>query len=345
MSRSATWRAALAVGTSLLFHVPAGADITSVARCQKKLATAGAQFAVKVIKSTLKCTNEIVECQVQCEQGVFGPVCTSNPPPDPPGCCDPDDVEPFENSAFAECMANADTVCAQQDVLMAKAEVNKQTKIISGCSTLAPEELCGAQTDGLNFATLNAGCQALDPNYTCSLNGLITCIGGPLERRLTDQISFLLNPRAGDAISALGLQASFPGIPVTRRLKEDIPDAGKVDVWRLTGLAGDEVIVTVKTRDDTGSTQSTLRPTVVLLGSDLSTPVPDTIQNTAGCGVPNVCGTSCPQFRRQLPFNGNFYALVGGQNVGGCDGGKYKLVVTSPAAITPVLVFDDVTPP
>src|SRR5690349_2930828 len=81
---------------------PAAADIKTVARCQQKIATAGADFAKKVILTTLKCTEQIAECQVECDQGVFGPSCDDSGPP----CCDSDDRS--SNGAFDACMTDAD---------------------------------------------------------------------------------------------------------------------------------------------------------------------------------------------------------------------------------------------
>jgi hypothetical protein len=317
---------------------PAAADITSVARCQKKIATAGADFAKRVIVTTLKCTEEVAECQVQCEEGVFGPSCESNPPP----CCDPDDRQ--SNGAFDACMTEADDYCQDQEDKIAAYEETKQNKIIASCSELHPDELCGAQGNGLNFALVNAGCLALDPSYTCNLDNLIDCLGGPLQRQLIDQISGLLSPRASDAVRTANLQSKFPDLPVTYKLKEDLPTAGTLDVWSITGKAGDKVIVRVKTRDDTGTGEATIEPTITLLGNDQSTPVADTNVNAVPCSVPNTCGTTCPQLQRVLPFDGTFYAAVRANGANGCAGGRYRLIVTKPGAAAPTLVADDVTP-
>jgi hypothetical protein len=314
---------------------PATADITSVARCQRKIANAGADYAKRVIVTTLKCTEEVAKCQVQCEEGVFGPSCESNPPP----CCDPDDRA--SNATFDACMTDADTFCAGQEAKIAGYEVNKQNKIVASCSDLTQDELCGATGNGLNFALVNAGCLALNPGYTCNLSNLIGCLGGPLQRQLVDQISGLLSPRASDAVRVASLQSAFPDLPVTYKLREDLPAANKVDVWAITGRAGDKIIVRVKTRDDTGSGQSTIEPTVVLLGTDQATPVSDTLVNNVPCSVPNSCGSQCPQVQRVLPFTGTFYAAVRANGGNGCGGGKYRLVVTMPGGTAPVLVADD----
>ena len=309
-------------------------DIAEVAHCQKQFASAGASFAQKVIRATLKCTDAVTECQVQCDGGVFGPSCNDSPPP----CCDSDD--PSSNQAFGECMTGADEVCAQQDVKMAQYEVNKQTKIINACSGLTTDELCGADGEGLNFATLNAGCLALDPSYTCTLQNLINCVGGPLERQLTDQISSLLDARAGDGVGALNLESSFPGIPVTRKVKETLP-AGKRDLWSISGQAGDLFVVRVKTHNDNGDGTSNLHPGLTLLDASQQ-PVADTNVKNVPCGVPNVCGGSCQAFRRTLPFNGTYYIAVGGLPDAACTGGAYRLFVTSPSGIVPTLAQDDV---
>ncbi|MCC6847587.1 MAG: hypothetical protein IT294_03730 [Deltaproteobacteria bacterium] len=328
------------VGAVALFALvpPVAADITSVARCQKKVATAGADFAKRVIVETLKCTEEVAECQVQCDEGVFGTPCDEGSPP----CCDSDDRG--SNAAFDACMTAADAYCAEREQKIVGYETTKQNKIVAACSELSPDELCGAQGNGLNFALVNAGCLALDPNYTCNLTNLINCLGGPLQRQLIDQISGLLSPRASDAARVANLQAAFPDLPVTYKLREDLPAAGKVDLWSITGQAGDKVIVRVKTRDDTGSGQSTIEPTVILLAADQTTIVADTILNSVPCSVPNTCGTSCPQFQRTLPFSGTFYVAVRADGAHGCAGGKYRLVVTRPGGPAPALVADDVTP-
>jgi hypothetical protein len=331
---------AVVVGSALVlaFAAPTAADITSVARCQKKIATAGADYAKRVIVTTLKCTEKVADCQVQCDEGVFGPSCDDNPPP----CCDSDDRG--SNASFDACMADADDYCADQDVKIGKYEETKQNKILSSCTELTQEELCGATGNGLNFALVNAGCLALDPNYTCSLPNLINCLGGPLQRQLLDQMSGLLSPRASDAVRVANLQSAFPDLPVTYKLREDLPASGKVDLWSITGQAGDKIVVRVKTRDDTGTAQSTLQPIVTLVGSDQTTPVADTIVNSVPCAVANACGTSCPQFQRTLPFTGTFYAAVRAGGASGCGGGKYRLIVTKPGNTTPVLVADDVNP-
>lgn len=315
--------------------------ISLIAGCQKKIASAGARFAMQVIKETLKCTNGVAECQLECDYGAFGPPCTSNPPPDPPGCCDSDDRT--SNTAFDACMTAADALCAQSDVKIATAETKKQDRMTSGCTALTVEELCGAQGEGLNFATLNAGCLALDPAYQCTLPNLINCVGGPLERQFVDQISGVLDGRAGDAVAALHLQSVFPGIPVPAKVKGQVP-AGKVDVWSISGQAGDEIKLRVMTRDDNGNGTSNLAPMLTLLGADGQTPVADSIVKNVPCGVPNVCGGQCAALNRRLPFTGTFYAAIKAVGSAACIGGRYRLIVTSPGGGVPVLVADDVDP-
>ena len=331
-------RVLIAGALALTLAAPATADITSVAKCQKKIATAGADYAKRVIVTTLKCTEKVADCQVQCDEGVFGPSCEDNPPP----CCDSDDRG--SNQTFNDCMTDADSYCADQESKIAGYEVTKQNKIYTSCTPLTQDELCGATGNGLNFALVNAGCLALNPNYTCSLPNLIDCLGGPLERQLIDQVSGLLSPRATDAARVGNLQSAFPDLPVTYKLREDLPAAGKADVWKIHGDAGDKVIVRVKTRNDSPGV-SFIEPTLTLLGTDQSTPVADTNVDSVDCPVATTCGAQCPQLQRVLPFNGDFYIAVGASSAHGCAGGKYRLVVTGPLAVPPLLVADDVTPP
>jgi hypothetical protein len=328
-------RFVLSICVLLACAATADASIVEVAKCQKKIAIAGANFAKRVIEATLKCTEAVSECQVQCEEGVYGAPCDPAPPP----CCDPDDRS--SNATFNACMNDADEACASQTAKIAGYEATKQEKILSACQLVTPEELCGAQGNGLNFAALNGGCLSLDPGYTCTLNNLIACLGGPLERALVDQISALLDPRAPDVVAALNLQSAFPDIPVARKAKGQVP-SGKVDVWSISGEAGDDIKLHVQTRDDNGNDTSTLQPVVTLLASDGSTPVADTSLNGEPCRIPNSCGSTCPQLHRRLPFTGTFYVAIHGG--GGCNGGKYRLIVVSPSGAVPVLVHDDVDP-
>ena len=313
-------------------------EVEQIGRCQKGIASAGAKFALKTIRATLKGTNAVTECQVQCDYGVFGPSCNTSGPP----CCDSDDTG--SNTAFGLCMLGADAQCSEQDANINEFELSKQTRIINSCGSLTQEQLCGANGDGLNFALLAAGCQALDPLWTCSLNGVLSCVGGPLQRQLADQISTLLDPRAPEAIAAIGAQNLFQGIPVTRKAKEDVL-SGKTDVFAISGQAGDLITVRVKTNDDTGTGTSTLKPTLRLINVDMLTPVADTTLRDVPCAVPNVCGTTCPMFRRVLPYDGTFFLTVSGLSAPGCGGGGYRLVVTSPTGGPITLVADDIPTP
>ena len=307
-------------------------------RRPRRIASEGALFATRVIRATLKCTQGIADCQIQCEEGVFGPPCDPVPQP---GCCDPDD--PSSNATFGACMDEAQAVCDEQTAKIDTYELNKQTHITLACEDLTPDELCGSQAEGLNFATLNAGCLALDPTYVCNLPNLVACVGGPLERALVDQISATLDPRAPEAVAALNLQSHFPDIPITRKVKDTVP-TGKVDVWSITGQAGDQIVVRVRTGDDNGNDTSSLHPGLTLLQSDGTTPVGSTNVRNVDCPFPNVCGSKCPLLKRTLPFDGTFHLAVSGVADDGCSGGKYRLLVTSPGGSVPQLVRDDADP-
>ena len=337
MTHRHTLRSALLLGlaTATLASAQVVADIDDIAKCQRRFAKEGAKFAQRVIRATLDCSLAISECQVQCDAGVFGPPCDSNPPP----CCDSDDRS--SNASFDACMSGADSKCAVSNSKIDIYEQQKVKNITSACVDLTPEELCGAQADGLGFATLNAGCLALDPSYTCSLTNLINCVGGPLERQHLDQISALLHPRASEAVVAAGVQSYFPDLPIARRVREDVPE-GKADVWSFSGKAGDDVIIRVKTQDDNGNDTSNLHPTMILLDNDQATPVPDSTVKTSACNVPNVCGAGCPNLKRTLPFTRTYYIVVKAFAGDSCTGGKYKLVVVSPGGGVPQLVADDV---
>ena len=259
------------------FAAPAAADITSVARCQKKIATAGADFAKRVIVTTLKCTEEVAECQVQCEEGVFGPSCENNPPP----CCDPDDRA--SNATFDACMAEADDYCADQEAKIASYEETKQNKIIAACTDAHPG---GALRRHRQRPELRAGERRLpraqsrlhlqsDESHQLSGRAAATPADRPDQRAPEP---------AGERRRARRRICSRPSpISVTYKLREDLPAAGKVDLWSITGQAGDKVIVRVKTRNDLGGGQSTIEPTVVLLGGDQTTPVADTLVNNVPC--------------------------------------------------------------
>ena len=327
----------LMVAASAAADILEGAEIKEVAKCQKGFAVAGANFAKRVIRANLKCTTAISLCQVQCEFGVFGPPCSANPPP----CCDPDDLG--SNATFAACMGRADGTCMRQAANIDNWEASKQINIVNACSLVTTEELCGAETPGLNFRVLATGCAELNPGFTCSLWDVIDCVGGPLERQLADQITALLDPRAGDAISMLGLEDRFPGIPRERKVRDTVA-AGTLDVWAVDGLAGEEFSVRVDTRNDDGDGTTGLQPLLSLLDRDGETRVDDTKILEEACPVASTCGGTCPLFTRRLPFSGTFYISVGAQDGVGCTGGKYKLVVRSPRGSRPTLVADDVPP-
>ncbi|MCZ6569673.1 MAG: hypothetical protein O7B23_05885 [Deltaproteobacteria bacterium] len=318
----------------------ASADITDVVRCQNKIAHAGATFAKRSVKLTLKCFTALANCQIQCEQGVFGPPCEE--PPEP-GCCDPDD--PNSNSAYSNCLDDAEETCDEQTARIADQEIRKQVKIIAACEDLTPEELCGAQATGLNFETLNAGCLALDPNYECNLEGMVACVGGPLERLLTDQIAGLLVPRAQEGIGLLMLEESFPGIPVAHKVKDQL-EVGKADVWAISGQAGDLISARVKPKDDDNDGFAALDAALTLVGMDGTTALGNTIVYGVQCAVPTTCASTCAQLERRLPYSGTFFLVVEALATPGCDGGPYKLIVSSPGGVAiPTLQLDDIDPP
>lgn len=316
---------------------PAAADLATLAKCQKTFAKEGAKFALRVLRSNLRCTDGISECQIECELGQFGPPCDSAPPP----CCDPDDTG--SNAAFAACMAAAQVTCDEEAAKRALYEAQKQDRITSACEALGQDELCGAQSEGLNFATLNAGCVALDPTYTCNLTNLIGCIGGPLEHALLDQITAVLHPRASDAVAAAHVEAQFPDLPVARKVKGAVAE-GKVDVWEFSGHEGDPIIARVNTReDDVPTGVSSLHPVLILLDGSNS-PVVDTNVRSFSCAVPTACGAPCPVFKRTLPFDGSFRLAVGAFAGDACGGGNYKLTLVSPGGAPLTKIYDDVDP-
>ncbi len=328
----------LATALVLALVTPASADLATLAKCQKTFAKEGAKYALRVPNSNLKCTDGISECQIECDLGQFGPPCDSNPPP----CCDSDDTG--SNQAFADCMTAAQAVCDSESAKRATFEVSKQDRITNSCQALSQDELCGAQSEGLDFATLNAGCIALDPSYTCTLPNLINCVGGPLEQALLDQITGVLHPRSSDAVAALHLESQFPDLPVARKVKDSVP-AGKADVWEFSGQEGDQIIARVNTRPDSvpSATTSSLHPVLALLDSS-NNPVADTNVRSANCGVPNVCSSGCPVFRRTLPYDGTFRLGVAAFSGDSCGGGNYKLILISPGGAALTKVYDDVDP-
>ena len=311
-------------------------DIAPLLKCQTRIAKQGARYANKVIKSTLKCTSEIVECQVNCDEGVYGPSCIGNPPP----CCDSDDR--MSNASFDECMDDADFTCSKEDGKIASAELRKRDSIFDGCADLTTEQLCGAETPGLNFITMNAGCEALIPGYVCGLLPMLDCVGGPLEQDLAEKIGGLLSPRSGEALAAVG-STGFAGIARTHKFKDSLP-SGKVDIWSIDGTADEEIRVRVKTTDDAGGL-STLHPVLTYVASDGSTAVANTNVLTVPCSTANTCGEECPMFKRRFPFTGTFFLEVKAETTAGCGGGSYQLVVTTEGASAPVLAFDNIDSP
>jgi hypothetical protein len=298
----------------------ARADVEQMFRCQKRIAGAGVSFARAALRATLKCTNAITRCQIQCEQGLLGPG------------CDPDD--PDSTPGYRACLDAAQITCDRQEVQISRAEARKRARIIAACSSLTVAELCGTDTQGLNFATLNAGCLARDPSYVCNLVNMVDCVGGPLQQILLGEMGGLLDPRAPEGIAALGNQGQFPGVPVTLKTTGQVI-AGATDLVSITGTAGEEVVATVDTRDDNGNGTSNLHPTITLLAADGLSVVADTTVETVPCGVPNVCGSGCQQFKRTLPFSGTFFIAVHGVIDGPCTGGQYRLEVTSPSGLVP----------
>jgi len=316
-------------------HGQTPTDIQQLLRCQKTIAKSGARFANKTVKSTLRCTNEVVECQVNCDEGVYGPSCQSNPPP----CCDSDD--PGSNAAFQICMDEAAVRCDKENAKIASAEQKKQDSITHKCEELTLDELCGAETPGLNFGQLSAGCQALIPGWTCDLPNLLECVGGPMEEQLSGQIAELLDPRAGEALTAAGLGSEFAGISTVYKLKGDLA-AGKTDVYSIEGRADEKIVVAVKTMDDTGSDASTLEPVLTYIGTDGTTPVGSTSIVNVGCTTPTTCGASCPTFKRRFPFTGTFFLAVTATENSGCGAGAYQLVVKTEGGPGPMQILDEV---
>ncbi len=311
----------------------ADAELQKLLRCQKTIARAGARYAFTVVTRTLKCTNAVVACQVDCDNGVFGPSCATNPPP----CCDSDD--PSSNQQFQSCMDDANATCAQEQSRIDLAEARKRKKIENACETLSIDQLCGtADTPGLNFDTLVAGCEALIPGWTCGLQGILDCVGGPLQQALGEEIGGLLDPRASQALPAAGV-SGFSGIARTVKLKESL-GPGKMDVWSIQGQADEKIRVAVDTLDEGGGV-SGLEPRITYVGTDGSTPVQSTAVVSFSCSTPNSCGQPCPAFKRRFPFDGTFFLVVEAAQDNGCGGGAYRLIVTTDDGTVPTLVVDD----
>lgn len=303
------------------------ADLKELIKCQNRIAKSGAKFASTVISKTLKCTNEVVECQINCENGVYG---------EP---CDPDDRN--SNAEFGECMDDADETCATQQEKIDTAEFKKRVKIVAACSPLSEEQLCGANTPGLNFESLAAGCEAIIPDWECNLPGILDCVAGPLQQQLGEQMAALLDPRAGEALSASGV-TTVGGIAQTQKVFGMV-GPGAVDVWAIDGVADQEITVRVKTLDAGGGV-SGLEPKLTYVSFDGTTPVANTQVVPISCGVPNSCGQPCSAFTRRFPFSGTFFLAVEAETANGCGGGEYRLAVTTTGGATPVLVADDTGP-
>jgi hypothetical protein len=325
----------LAVSLGLTSLAAAQTDVQHLGTCQKKINGEGAKFAEKTLKSTLKCTETTDNCLIQCEAGVWG-------------SCDPDNSG--SNAQFASCLAAAQVVCDTETAKNTLWEQQKSAKIIAACSppNVDPASLCNTNVPGLHFNTLIAGCQALIPGWQCNgAQDIVDCVGGPLEKQLLDIMTGLLDPRSSDSIGLLSpsVQSQFPDLPIARKVKDDVP-AGRFDLWSLSGLSeGDPIVARVETRDDTGTNQSNMEPSLFFLMSTGPSfaQVAGTTTRNQSCDVPNVCGSPCPIFKRTAPFDGTFFLAVGVNTSGGCAlGGKYKLVVTTPGGIQPQLVGDNI---
>ncbi len=95
--------------------------------------------------------------------------------------------------------------------------------------------------------------------------------------------------------------------------------------------------------DDSATGTSRLHPQLTLLDAS-NTPVLDSPVRAVKCAVPNACNSSCPLFKRTLPFDGTFRLAVQGLSDGSCTGGKYKLVLISPGGAALTRVSNDVDP-
>lgn len=345
---------AIAAALTLALVLPAAAhaqstEVKRLASCQKKIAGEGAKYAQRIISSELKCMQEMDECIINCEAGVYGPVCED--PPVPP-CCNPEDPNNPLNEDYLSCTIAAQYYCDQQVLKMDTWEHQKQDRITSACSppNVSPTQLCTTETAGLHFATMAAGCQAVIPGWQCNgIADVLACVGGPLQKQLLDQISGLLDPRAADAVALLpaSTREKFANLPVTVRVKDVLTSAGAYDVWSLPSLkGGDPLVVRIETGDDTGADQSLVEPQVRLIaqvGSEYAIISGTNVRDQA-CAVPNACGQPCPMFKRVVPFDGTFYVAVSPDTSNGCGtSGKYKLFVSTVGGVVPQLVADDVS--
>jgi hypothetical protein len=306
----------------LAFAPAAGADATilEMSRCQQRIAGAGVTFARTALRGNLKCTNEVTKCRIQCDQGLLGTG------------CDPDD--PDSTPEYRTCLDRAQAICNRQSAKIANAEGRKRAKIVDACNELTVDQLCNTDSAGLNFALLNAGCRERDPNYTCNLVNMVDCVGGPLEAALVGKISALLDPGAGAAVATLGLEAQYPDLPKTHTHTNGLL-AGATDIIPISGVVGDELIVSLGTLDDGGplGTPSTLHADMALLATDGFTVLASTTVEDLPCPVPNACGEPCPQLRRVLPFSGTFFLAVTAVPTVGCPGGQYRLTFSGPTSL------------
>ncbi len=343
---------AVAFALALVLPVAARADTSTLAHlasCQRKIASEGTRFAQRTLKAELKCTDATDTCLINCEAGVYGPVCGE--PPTPP-CCNPDNPNSPLNQDFLDCTTAAQATCLEQTIKMDNWELSKQTHITSSCSppNVSSNEICNSSGPGLHFATMAAGCQATIPGWQCNgIADILTCVGGPLEKQLLDQIAGLLDPRAADALALLpsAIQQKFSNLPLTRKVKETLTGVSGYDLWAVPNLnAGDPLVVRIETGDDTGSNQSFVQPQVILLvkvGPAYAI-VPNTNVHPQTCAVPNTCGQPCPIFRRSVPSDGTFYIAVSPNIDNGCGiSGKYKLFVTTIGGVVPQLIGNDVS--
>jgi hypothetical protein len=95
------------------------------------------------------------------------------------------------------------------------------------------------QAEGLNFATLNAGCLALDPSYTCNLTNVVNCVGGPLNRR--QRVRQQLPAIQADASLQRQLLPGDPGVRGRRVRGRKVSAVGREPGRHLPVLVADDV--------------------------------------------------------------------------------------------------------
>jgi hypothetical protein len=122
---------------ALLWPAPAPAGLAEEAKCQKSIAKEGARFALRVLRSTLRCTEGISECQIQCELGVYGPSCETSPPP----CCDPADTSSKQHLCRLHGRGRGLWSVRRGSVTY---ESSKVSHIIAACNARHPGGACGA---------------------------------------------------------------------------------------------------------------------------------------------------------------------------------------------------------